>query len=172
MTQGVIRYLQEEDVPTIELPTRNDGAMHTLKIKGPHSPLEISLFGLANSNSATSKIDEHSVNHVLLENEPNDMSEKYFVAVSTHQHDEGSTVTVRNTTLMPNIRLFAPLMAAIFAPKMKLRRNKENTKYIAMLTGLGCDGRGVCLSSQTNIKFDLDVELTNNDVDTVSLISS
>lgn len=167
MTQGVIRYLQEEDVPTIEPPTRKDGKMHTVKIKGPYSPLEIGLFGLTNNSSGTPKIEELSVNHILLENEPNDMSEKYLVAVTSNQHDENSVITVRQTTLMPNIRLFGPLMAAIFAPRMKLERNKSKTHYIKMITGLGLDENNVCLSSDSNMKFDLDVELKNCDLETV-----
>lgn len=167
MTQGVIRYLQEEDVPTIEPPTRKDGQMHTVKIKGPYSPLEIGLFGLTNNSSGTPKIEELSVNHILLENEPNDMSEKYLVAVTSNQHDENSVITVRQTTLMPNIRLFGPLMAAIFAPRMKLERNKSKTHYIKMITGLGLDEDNVCLSPDSNMKFDLDVELKNYDLETV-----
>lgn len=169
LTQELIRYLQEEDVPTIEPPTKHDGPMRTVTIKGPYSPLEIGLFGLTNNASGVPKIDDHSVNNVLLENEPNDMSEKYLVAVTTHQNGENSAITVRQTTLMPNIRLFGPLMAAIFAPRMKLARNTMKTHYIKMMTGLGCDNNGVCLSMQSNMKFDLDVEFKNSDLRAVSV---
>lgn len=154
-------------MPTIEPPTHKDGRMHTIKLKGPYSPLEIGLYGLTNNASGIPKIDDQSVNHILLENEPNDMSEKYLAAVTSHQHDENSAITVRQTTLMPNIRLFGPLMAAIFARQMKLARNKAKTNYIEMLTGLGCDDTGVCLSQDSNMKFHLDVELKNSDVETV-----
>lgn len=144
--------------------------MHTVTLKGPYSPLEIGLYGLANSSSGTPRIEEQSVNNVLLENEPNDMSEKYLVAVTTHQHDENAVTTVRQTTMMPNIRLFAPLMAAIFAPAMKLERNKLKTHYIQMLTGLGCDDRQVCLSPNSNMKFNLEADLKNTDLEMVNLI--
>lgn len=169
MTQAMIRYLQELEVPTIQPPTMKDGQTHQISIKGPFSPLEISLYGLTNSASGVPKIDKQSVNHILLENEPNDMSEKYLVAMISHQHDENSEMTLRHTTLMPNIRLFGPLMAAIFAPRMKLKRNKMNTNYIKMMTGLGCDENGVCLSTDTNMKFDLEAELKNSDIETVSV---
>lgn len=155
-------------MPTIKPPTRKDGRTHTVKLKGPYSPLEIRLYGLTNNASGLPRIDEMSVNHILLENEPNDMSEKYLVAVSPHQNNENAALTIRHTTLMPNIRLFGPLMAAIFAPRMKLERTKCKTQYIKMMTGLGCDDNNVCLSSQTNMKFDLDVELKNSDLETVS----
>lgn len=170
LTQGIVRYLQELEVPTIKPPTRKDGATHPISIKGPYSPLEIGLYGLTNNASGLPRVDKQSVNHILLENEPNDMSEKYLVAMISHQHDENSENTLRQTTLMPNIRLFGPLMAAIFAPKMKLERNKEKTNYIKMMTGLGCDEKGVCLSTETNMKFDLDAELKNSDIETVSVV--
>lgn len=167
LTQSVIRQLQEEDVPVINPPTQKDGKMRTIELKGPTSPLEIGLYGLTNNASGNPRIDPQSVNHILLENEPNDMSEKYLVAVSASQNDENSNITIRHTTLMPNIRLFGPFMAAIFAPKMKLQRNKLKTQYMKMMTGLGLDDNGVCLSEQTNMKFDLDAELKNADLETV-----
>lgn len=98
------------------------------------------------------------------------MSEKYLVAVSANQNDEHSSITVRQTTLMPNIRGFGPLMAAIFAPKMKLLRSNDKTCYIRMITGLGCDKNNVCLSINTNLTFDLDVEIKNTDIETVILL--
>lgn len=171
MGQGIIRYLQELEVPTIEPPTRDIGSMHTVTLKGPYSPLEIGLFGLANNSSGTPRIDEQSVNHILVENEPNDMSEKFLVAMISHQHDENSAMTVRQTTLMPNIRLFGPFMAAIFAPRMKLQRNNAKTHYIKMMTGLGLDeANKVCLSTENDMKFDLEVELKNSDIETINSI--
>lgn len=159
--------MQESDIPTIEPPSRRDGRMDTIRIKGPFSPIETTLYGLSTNSAGNPQIETESVNHVLLENEPNDMSEKHLVAVSANQNDEHSSITVRQTTLMPNIRLFGPLMAAIFAPKMKLLRNEDATYYIKMLTGLGCDLNNVCLSPETSLRFDLDVELTNADIATV-----
>lgn len=170
LTDGVLRQLQDEDVPTIPLPTQKDGRMQMVKLKGPSSPLEIKLFGLTNSASGSPSIDPRSVNHILLENEPNDMSEKFLVAVAAHNQDKNSPLVARQTTMMPNIRLFGPLMAAIFAPKMKLKRNEDRTHYIRMMTGLGCDEQGVCLSSPTNMQFDLDAELKNGDIITVSIV--
>lgn len=169
MTKETIRHLQEEEVPTIEPPTHAHGKTLAIRIKGPFTPLETTLYGLTKNSSGCPRIEVESVNHVLLENEPNDMSEKYLVAVSANQNDEHSSITVRQTTLMPNIRGFGPLMAAIFAPKMKLLRSEDKTCYIQMITGLGCDKNNVCLSKNTNLRFDLDVELKNTDIETVRL---
>lgn len=169
MTKEIIRHLQEEEIPTIQPPTRNNGSMTSIRIKGPFTPLETTLYGLTKNSSGRPQIEVDSVNHVLLENEPNDMSEKYLVAVTANQNDEHSSITVRQTTLMPNIRGFGPIMAAIFAPKMKLLRNDSKTNYIRMITGLGCDTNNVCLSPNTTMTFDLDVEVKNTDIETVIL---
>lgn len=167
LTKEIIRHLQEGEIPTIDPPSHQHGRIECIRIKGPFTPLETTLYGLTKNSSGSPRIEANSVNHVLLENEPNDMSEKYLVAVSANQSDENSSITVRQTTLMPNIRLFGPLMAAIFAPQMKLLRNEEKTNYIKMITGLGLDQNNVCLSEQTTMTFDLDVELKNADIETV-----
>lgn len=172
LTKEIIRYLQEAEIPVIEPPSHCHGRMEKIRIKGPFTPLETTLYGLTKNSSGSPHIEVNSVNHVLLENEPNDMSEKYLVAVSANQNDEHSSITVRQTTLMPNIRLFGPLMAAIFAPQMKLLRNEAKTDYIKMITGLGLDQSSVCLSEQTTMSFDLDVELKNSDIETVIIFDN
>lgn len=169
LTQDVIRYLQEEDIPTIPPPTQADGKTRTITIKGPISPLNIVPYELSHNCCGNLIIDPLSVNHVLLENEPNDMSEKHMVVVSANQNDKDSPLIARNTTLMPNIRLFGPLMAAIFAPKMLLVRNKLKTHYIKMVTGLGCNENNVWLSPETSLHFGLDAECKNTDIETVSV---
>lgn len=70
-TIGMIRYLIENDIPMIKPPNLNRARM--LQIKGPFSPLQIEVFGLTKNTSNKIKIHQHSVNHILLENEPNDM---------------------------------------------------------------------------------------------------
>lgn len=162
------RHLLEERTPTIQPPSSRFGQMQSITIKGPFTPLKSSLYELTSSSTGEVRIEAGLVNHVLLENEPNDMSEKYLVAASVYQKNvDLAPVTVCQTTLMPNIRSFGPLMAAIFAPNIKLLRNKDNTYYIKMISGLGCDANNVLLSSQTTMTFDLDVELKNADIETV-----
>lgn len=168
LTQAVIEHLMEEDIPTIKAPTREVGEMHEIEFKGPISPLEIQLHGISQNTSNQIKVDSQSVNSVLLENQPNDVTQKYLVAALATKTDDDSCITVRQTTLMPNMNGFAPLMAAIFAPRICLIRNKFNTAYCKMTAGLGCDENGKAISSNSDLTFDLDAEITNNDLIEVS----
>lgn len=99
-----------------------------------------------------------------LENEPNDMFEKHLVAVSSYALGNESHVAIRQTTLMPHIRVFTPLMAAIFAPCTELKRNAKNTHYTTMISGLGCDTNGKPVAPQNDMIFHLDAEISNKDL--------
>lgn len=46
---------------------------------------------------------------------------------------------LRETTLMPHIRGFGPLMAMLFCPTMQINRDKNKSRYVSVLTGLGYD---------------------------------
>lgn len=72
-TIGMNRFLIENDIPMIKPPKLNRANGRMLQIKGPFSPLQIEVFGLTKNTSNKIKIHQHSVNHILLENEPNDM---------------------------------------------------------------------------------------------------
>lgn len=167
MSLSVIEHLKQEDTPLIKAPGTSQSGMHRIKITGPISPLRIDLFGLSKNTSKTIKIARSSVNNILLENEPNDMSEKYLVAVHACQPDDASNINLRYTTQLPNIRLFGPIMAAIFAPRMRLQRNKKKSQFVKMLTGLGCDDKGVPISANTDLTFDLDADLSQADLERV-----
>lgn len=162
-----LRYWREEDIPEIKPPNLRS-KMVNLTLKGPLSPLETQIYGLTNGGkSKTVDIDYHSVNAVMLENEPNDISYKYLVAVSVSQKTNDK-VNVRHTTMMPHIRGFGPLMAAIFCPTMEMVRGKSNSHYVSMITGLGYDtNAGRPIFAENDMIFDLDTEITIKDLEKV-----
>lgn len=164
MTLGVVQHLRDEDTPLIKAPGSSQRGMHRVKIKGPMSPLRIELYGLARNTARVVHIARGSVNGILLENEPNDISEKHLVAVNVCQYDGANSINLRHTTLLPNIRIFGPMMAAIFAPRMHLRCNRANTQFIKMMTGLGCDEKGVPIAENTDLRFELDAALNEKDL--------
>lgn len=169
LTLGVIQHLQDEEIPLIPPPRASNGT-YPLQIKGPFSPLRIGLYGLAQNTTCPVRVIRSSVNGVLLENEPNDLSEKHLVAVHVCQNDKNE-INLRNTTLMPNMRIFGPLMGAIFAPRMKLKPNKKNTHYARMLTGLGCDASGKAISSKSDLEFELDATFNKTDLERVCFVT-
>lgn len=167
--QSLIDYLKNENLKEIEPPV---GSTETeiVMLKGGFTPLEVclnSVTGGSNSRSAT--VDSVSVNSVLLENEPYDISLKYIVAVSACEKGD-TKLDIRNTTLMPNIRGFGAMMAAIFSPFMQLSRDKDRVSYDGMITGLGCDERNRPIFPEEDMVFDLDTEFTFEDFDNINRI--
>lgn len=146
-----------------------------VQLRGPYSPLEgtvYSIFVRAHSNMV--KIDPLSVNSVLLENVPQDSIEKYVVGATVNRSDgRSSQLILRETTLLPNIRGFGPLMAMLFCPTMQLRRDKHKNRYVSVLTGLGYDNekkRPLCEERDTVLN--LDVVITVEDIEIVRMLSS
>lgn len=101
---------------------------------------------------------------MLLGNDPQDASEKYLVAASITQGQDSSRLTIRQTTLMPNIRGFGPIIASIFCPKMEVQRDECKNRYVSLITGLGYDyEQKRPLFQEQDMVFNLDVELTCDD---------
>lgn len=163
----------EDEIPEINPPHKADKADKMISLRGPISPLEISIFPVANSSNLKNvKIDQSSVNSVMLENEPNDMSDKYLVSSSVCQMgNDNNDLSVRQTTLLPHIRGFAPLMAAIFCPTMELKRDEFNNHFVAMITGLGYDeNEKRPIFAENDMTFHLDTEFTIDDFKIVTSI--
>lgn len=76
--------------------------------------------------------------------------------------------TAHETTLLPNIRGFGPLMAMIFCTALDLKRDQWKSRYISVRTGLGCKDDKIPYYSAHDALFPLDFELTEEDLILVS----
>lgn len=91
-----------------------------------------------------------------------------MAAAHSKRNNEGH-ITINETTLLPNIRGFGPLMALIFSPSTDLKRDQTKSRYISILTGLGYSREDkVSLFPEHDALFHLDFELTNDDISSVS----
>lgn len=159
-----MNYFRDEAVPVIP-PPPDDVCNTSVTLVGPHSPLEIRPYGITKlALTKDIRIDLLSVNNVLLENQPNDSFEKYLVSVTSCRAGKDSEISIRQTTLMPHIRVFTPLMAAIFAQCVQLEKNPAGTHYSLMMTGLGYDSNGKPIAEDNDMLFELDAEITNEDM--------
>lgn len=142
-----------------------------VNLRGPFSPLETTVYSpFVNSNTSTVNIDPMSVNSVLLDNVPLESAERYIVGASVTQSSEGAgQLTLRETTLMPDIRGFGPLMALLFCPMMQMKRDQFNSRYVSILTGLGYDDvKKRPLFGEHDVVLNLDVVITAQDLENVS----
>lgn len=165
--ENLKRYLEEVNKPEIPAPPDRK-CTRELSLLGPISPLETKLYTVMDVNCVDVTIDPNSVNSILLNNDPQEHTDKFMVAAAVAEDASGSLV-LRYTTLMPSIRGFGPLMAMIFCPTMEVRRDKHKNRYVKMIGGLGYDdGRNCAVFPEHDLKFDLDVEITREDFEAVS----
>lgn len=88
--------------------------------------------------------------------------------VAAHISQKGSAnseCTAHETTLLPSIRGFGPLMAMVFCPAMELKRDQWNSRYISVRTGLGYNEDKKCAYfPEHDAIFPLDFEFTDTDL--------
>lgn len=78
--------------------------------------------------------------------------------------------TVHETTLLPSIRGFGPLMAMLFCPAMDLKRDEWKSRFISVRTGLGYnEDKGSPYYPEHDTLFPLDFEFTYDDMVLVSI---
>ncbi|KAI8129774.1 putative ATP-dependent RNA helicase spindle-E [Lucilia cuprina] len=141
-----------------------------IKLRGPYSPLETKIFSAVRVGEwKCVQIERESVNSVLLDTDPQDVHERLVVAADVTETQTGETIIARSTTLMPNIHGFGALMTMMFCPTMQIKRNKERTKYVAILAGLGYDEHTYKpLYGEHDIVLNLDVEIEKEDFEMIN----
>lgn len=141
-----------------------------VKLKGPFSPLEMELVNLVSAGRTKKiRIEPNSVNSVLLDTNPADYHERLLIAGTVSQNVTGERLSLRNTTLMPNIHGLPSLISLIFAPTIELRRSSQGSKYIGALCGLGYNketNKSLFPDHDMNVVFD--VQITLQDLQDVS----
>ncbi|XP_022817676.1 probable ATP-dependent RNA helicase spindle-E [Spodoptera litura] len=138
-------------------------------LKGPYSPLETTVHTLMfASRDLPVSIEWNSVNSVLLDTEPQERYERLVVAGDVGSNEQRSRLTLRHTTLMPNIPGLPAIIALLFCPVAELRRNSLGTRYVCALCGLGSTDAGKPYLPEHDLLIDIDADL---DVEDIGLIN-
>ncbi|XP_062122470.1 probable ATP-dependent RNA helicase spindle-E [Drosophila sulfurigaster albostrigata] len=160
-------YLRSVQNPTDQnlKPPPLDKCNQTIMLKGPFSPLETSMCSMLRVGLfKTVVIERESVNGVLLDSDPQDRHNQMVVAASVSETD-GDKLTARGTTLMPNIHGFSALMTLLFCPTMQIKCNKERTKYVCILAGLGFNPKTMQSHfEEHDMVVNLDVAVLEDDI--------
>ncbi|KAH8288798.1 hypothetical protein KR054_009748 [Drosophila jambulina] len=135
-------------------------------LKGPYSPLETTMQSTIRVGMWKSvRIDNNSVNAVLLDANPQDQHAQMIVSHATVESTDGQTLTARGTTLMPNVHGFGALMAMLFCPTMQIKCNRYGTKYVSILAGLGFNPETMQpYFEEHDMVINLDVKILEDDV--------
>lgn len=90
--------------------------------------------------------------------------------ISTRGMNDGDC-TVHETTLLPNIRGFGPMMAMVFCPQMDLKRDQWKSRFISVRTGLGYnEDKNLPYYPEHDTMFALDFEFSQDDLMLVSVL--
>ncbi|KAJ2944742.1 hypothetical protein O0L34_g1630 [Tuta absoluta] len=134
-------------------------------LKGPYSPLETVVHNMMySSREKQVTIEWNSVNAVLLDTEPQETYERLLVAAEVGQNETSSKLTLRHTTLMPNIIGLPAIVALLFCPTAELRRSADATRYVSALCGLGSLDDGTPLFPEHDLLVNIDADLSVEDI--------
>lgn len=144
--------------------------MTSVTLTGPNSPLEAKLSNLIGAGVGLSiNIDSVSVNSVLLDSTLNEPLARLVVAGSVSKGFISGNLTLRNTTLMPNIPGLTHLLALIFTPKAELRANAMKTRNVGALCGLGHEtGSRKSLFPEHDMTLSFDVDINLDDLQNIN----
>lgn len=156
--------MKNEFLPEIK-PPPDQLCQETIELKGPISPVDTTISALIQEGIyRETSIDPASVNSVILNNDPQEHTDKYMVAASVLQKEASNSLMARYTTLMPSIRGFGQLMALIFCPTMEIKRDKQKCRYKSFIAGLGYDNvKKHSYYEEHDMRIDLDVQMTADD---------
>jgi ATP-dependent RNA helicase TDRD9 len=143
--------------------------------KSPQNPLETRLVSLAKFTDDTNiLIDANSVNQILLDTEPEQEAKRYYIGANVTERTDrnpntfsviSKTVTIRETTCLPNIPGIAMILALVFCPFAEIRKDRLENRFTTVLTGMGFDEETKhSLFGERDVVFDVDVELREVDL--------
>ncbi|XP_025126893.1 ATP-dependent RNA helicase TDRD9 isoform X3 [Bubalus bubalis] len=141
-------------------------------LHGPFNPYELKCHSL----TRTSKfryvwIEKESINSVIISDSPEDAHQRLLVAASLSVNTTGSTMLLRETSLMPHIPGLPALLSMLFAPVMELRVDQDGRCYTGVLCGLGCNPTtGAPVLPEHDMELAFDVQFSVEDIVEINIL--
>lgn len=130
---------------------------HETSAKGPFSTLETEYHSMFKAGSNKSvKVCHSSINEVVLDTDISGTRKRFMVASDICVSQTGSSMTCRDTTLLPAIPALSSLICITFAPIVDLRYSKSLKRFTGALCGLG---------AVTNLSGGTDAVLPEHDIE-------
>uniref|UniRef100_A0A8D2JFG1 ATP-dependent RNA helicase TDRD9 n=1 Tax=Varanus komodoensis TaxID=61221 RepID=A0A8D2JFG1_VARKO len=123
----------------------------------------------ANSFSVSVLVDKESVNSVVIADAPEDSFQQILVAASITVNTTGSTILLKETSLMPHIPGLPALLSMLFAPVIDLRYVRR--RYIGVLCGLGWNhDLGTPVLQDHDMELAFDVQIDVDDITQINIL--
>ncbi|XP_060037067.1 ATP-dependent RNA helicase TDRD9 isoform X1 [Erinaceus europaeus] len=141
-------------------------------LHGPFNPYELKCHSLTRISKFRSVwIEKESINSVIISDSPEDLHQRMLVAASLSVNATGSTMLLRETSLMPHVPGLPALLSMLFAPVMELRVDRDGRSYTGMLCGLGWHPvSGTPILPEHDIELAFDVQFTVEDVVEINIL--
>ncbi|XP_039392316.1 ATP-dependent RNA helicase TDRD9 isoform X3 [Mauremys reevesii] len=141
-------------------------------LHGPFNPYELKCHSMSQiSKFRCIWIEKESINSVIVNNAPEDPFQKMLVAASVSVNATGSTILLRETSLMPPIPGLPALLSMLFAPVIELRVDESGRSFTGVLCGLGWNqSLGTPLLPEHDMELAFDVQFGMDDIVEINIL--
>ncbi|XP_016070378.1 PREDICTED: putative ATP-dependent RNA helicase TDRD9 [Miniopterus natalensis] len=145
---------------------------HKAILHGPFNPYELKCHSLTRiSKFRRVWIEKESINSVAISDTPEDLHQRVLVAASLSVNATGSTMLLRETSLLPHIPGLPALLSMLFAPVMELRVDGDGKCYTGVLCGLGWNPTtGAPILPEHDMELAFDVQFSVEDVVEINIL--
>ncbi|KAK1339547.1 hypothetical protein QTO34_020230 [Cnephaeus nilssonii] len=145
---------------------------HKAVLHGPFNPYELKCHSLTRiSKFRRVWIEKESINSVAISDAPEDLHQRVLVAASLSVNATGSTMLLRETSLLPHIPGLPALLSMLFAPVMELRVDPDGKSYTGALCGLGWSpASGAPILPEHDMELAFDVRFSVEDVVEINIL--
>ncbi|XP_075386945.1 ATP-dependent RNA helicase TDRD9 [Tenrec ecaudatus] len=141
-------------------------------LHGPFNPYELKCHSLTRISKFRGVwIEKESINSVIISDAPEDLHQRMLVAASLSVNATGSTMLLRETSLMPHIPGLPALLSMLFSPVMELRVDRDGKCYTGVLCGLGWNpSTGTPILPEHDIELAFDVQFKVEDIMEINIL--
>lgn len=141
-------------------------------LHGPTNPYEVQFHSLTRiSRFRCVWIEKESINSVLVNDAPEDNFQRMLVSASLSVNASGSTMLLRETSLMPNIPGLPAIIAMLFAPVIELRVDRLGRSFTGVLCGLGWNrSTGTSVLKEHDVELPFDVRFDAEDIVEINIL--
>ncbi|KAK9409401.1 putative ATP-dependent RNA helicase TDRD9 [Crotalus adamanteus] len=139
---------------------------------GPFSAYNLKFSSMTRiSRFRTILVEKESVNSVVVVDAPENPFQQILVAASISVNTTGSTMMLRETSLMPHIPGLPALLSMLFAPVIELRVDESGKRYTGVLCGLGWNQSvGSPVLQDHDMELTFDVQIDADDITQINIL--
>ncbi|XP_038599213.1 ATP-dependent RNA helicase TDRD9 isoform X2 [Tachyglossus aculeatus] len=141
-------------------------------LQGPYNPFELKCHSMTRISRFRSVwIEKESINSIIIRNAPEDICQRMLVAASLSINASGSSMLLRETTLLPHVPGLPALINILFSPVVELRIDKNASYFTGALCGLGWKPNvDTPVLPEHDIELAFDAQITVEDIVQINIL--